>query len=259
MLDIFEKSIIVNTENEKVMELSYPKLISKVEMEYTYIKGITSKSLKDYFPDVVKIENISTGLPFKYDEDGRISLKHNVFVTKNNEKLVLKANAIRKENDYIITFKTVDFSSGKVLNEFECNIEHEDKLELNRIFKSACDEIKRKISELGKTKIFIFSPKDALNEGDFLKESVCVGLDNCNTDVYGVDKRDTYLDEKYLEKLLDACISKEYGFEGILESSMEGMTRNSKYVFDGKKILSQIKQMDNRMCSFELDSVLIKK
>lgn len=256
---MYLKNISIKINSSQIIELSFPKRISKFELEYTYVKGIMDKYFNVALRNIKYLENFETEKSFAYNIEERMLLSKILFVTDKNEKLSLRAIVKCCNKDYFLNLKLIN-KEGKVVDNYECPLSIEQKKIIHETFKLSTVEMKKKIEHVDNAEVFFFIPRDVKCEMEnFFENSLCFFKDTNIYDPKDDWKLKSFVDRKYLEKLLNAYIEKKYGFNGIFENVLSDVVENSKFTLNVEKILSKMKDTNDKFCTFSFNSIVVAK
>lgn len=258
---MYLKNVVINTASGLKIELSYPKRMSKFEMEYTYIKDLDNKGLNNLFNIESEVVDDLTGKALKLEKDGSTSVEKALFLTKDGRELklkpLIKCDSVNK--DYALSLNLVD-KKGNIIEESICELTLEDKKMVHDVFKLSVNEIKEKISNVGDVKVFFFVARDAKDKRkDFFENAICLLKDTCEKDLDDSWREKSFVGKKCLEKLVGASIDKKYGSVNIFENTMKDAFSKSAFSLDVEKIVGKMEETADEFCEFTLESIIVKK
>lgn len=232
----------------KDIEFSYPKRISKDKVEFMTMK-IEGHNPSDYYVS---------------DSEGRISLRKAKFHSKGREFIIKPiAQLIEGRNDYFFYIKVDEIVNGKevLASMIECDLTNEDKVKIHNVFVKSSLEKKQRVEEIDKLEVYFWHDKyKENNELLFKNTSLRAPVESHDNNEKECWHMETYLDNKSLETALEYAIFKRYGLKDIFQlTTIEDVIKNSTYTIDSKMILDKMNKLDSNICSFTLDSILIRK
>lgn len=244
---MYLKSVLI-TPKESEIEFSYPKRISRNEIEFMGMKS-----------------NGTDVSGYVCDEEGRICLRNSVFYTKDERGFILKPIAERKGGDYVFSIKVFEKNNDemKLLTSVNCELSYENKKIIHDTFYMSSLEIKKKIESIDNLELLFWS--EGYEDFDtelFYESSFCYPaeiFDNKGKEYWQVE---SFVESDYLERLLDNTINKKYGFSNIfkmLESSMSNVVKQSKFKFDAIKMMKKMHEVNKGIHSFSLGSIVVEK
>lgn len=248
---MYLKSIKVR-EFEKEIEFAYPKMISKDKIEFMTMKLDEYKSNHSYISD----------------KCGRISLRKTRFI-EGNRTFTIKpvAQMVRLSNnnvDYNFSIIVNEVINGKetLIKTVSCSLSHEDKSKIHDTFTQSCQEKKSRVSSIENLEVcFWCSEYESIDKEESFNEiSMCFPAEPYDNEKKECWENKTYLEDTYLEKLLEHIISEKYGFTNIFGSlDIKNVIKDSKYRFDSNVILSKMNQLNESICRFSLGSIIVEK
>lgn len=244
---MYLKSVLISPRGSEI-EFSYPKRISKNEIEFMGMK--------------IKGVDVSC---YTCDEEGRIYLRNSAFNTKNKRSFIIKPIAERKDMDYIFSIKIFEKNNEemKLLTSVECELSYENKKIIHDTFYLSSLEINKKLKSLESLELLFWSGGyEDFDTELFYESSFCYPaeiFDNKGREYWEVE---SFVDTDYLEKLLDDAINKKYGFSNMfkmLEFNMSNVIKQSKFKFDTAKMMQKMHEINKGFCSFSLGSIVVQK
>lgn len=250
---MYLKSVTVSPKGKEI-EFSYPKIISKNEIEYTgmYIKGIDSKN-------------------YICDKQGRISLRNSMFKTKDGRSFVVKPIASRTKGEknnnenYVFYIKIFEKLKDeiKLVTTVNCQISEECKNMIHDTFIKSLEEVKQKINSLENMDLLFWSGGYEDFDEKLFNESVfCYPAEIFNNKGKEYWEVESFIDTDYLESLLENVINKKYGFSNMfkmLDYGLHHVVESSKFNIDIDKIMKTMHQINDGFYSFKLGSIILQK
>lgn len=245
---MYLKSIVVEVKGLE-LEFSYPKIISKNEIEYM---AMSSNHLQ--------------GKQYVYDKEGRVILRNSPLKYDTGRNFIIKPIA-RKDSNLNYTFYVNVFEKvGNNLNlitEIKCPLTMENKKKINNTFAECVKEIKQKINSVKKSEIIVWAGGYEDFDENTCKESIfCYPTEVFNNKGKEYWEVESFIDADYLERLLESSINKEYGFSNMFKMLDLGLTdviKTSKFTLNISKILKKMNELNNCSTTFVLESIVMPK
>lgn len=245
---MYLKSIIVKVK-ELELEFSYPKIISKNEIEYM---AMLNKNMQNN-------QNIC-------DAEGRIILRKYSLRNDNGRNFRIKPIACRDANQnytfFINIYEQID-TEMKFITKIECPLTVENKKIINETFVQCINEVKQKIKSVKKSEIIFWAGGYEDFDENLCKESIfCYPkevFDNKSKECWQIE---SFVDADYLEKLLESAIKQEYGFSNMfkmLDCGFMNVIKSSKFNLNINEIMKKLHSINDYSTSFILESVVMPK
>lgn len=265
-----KNNIIVKTSTGTLLELSYPKRISKFEIEFEFIKDISNKYFKDAFSNIshgMITNNFNECVDLETIKNSFCNVKNLILVTKRNSRFkvrpVVNFNADTFEytlNMVFYAFNAETKKYDKVTTKVELELSKQDTEVITKVFNETGKEIRNYSNAIEDISVSFYVSREALNADN---------LDNVAGSILPFFKFSTIEDEKwsttsslsktYLERIFNLYLNKKYKFNNICQCTLEDWTKNSSYSINIEEILKEAKTTKNNLVSFPLHSILVKK
>lgn len=258
---MYLKNVVVTTKSGIKIELSYPKRVSKFDMEYEYVCDYENLGLDKMFDLETKVVNYLNGEEVKTASNSYLPIDKIIFVDNEENELKFKAliHYDKSKKDYSLSLMLVDRDSN-VVESYLCDISMNIKREIHDLFAKSSAEIKNRMNAIDDLKIFFFTSNDVKDKkSEFFNNTLCLLKDTSEMDLNDSWRDKSYVSKSYLEKILGASIDKKYGLKSIFEDTMDNAFSKSRFTLNVDKILKTIESTSNSFCEFTLASVLVGK
>lgn len=247
---MYFKGIEIKTDMGKAIELSFPKMKSKYELEFSYIKDMSKNNFKGVFREIKEIKIDTTNV------SDRVCIKDMKFISSNLKELGLRVVARLENGAYNIYLQFLE--GDRLSKNIKVLIPKSTQSEIHEVFGKGRNEIKQRISNLGNIKVGLFVSNDYNGDKNTLLEnSLCFlrSVDNLSKD----DMENSLVDEMYFEKILEATILKKYGVKNIFTDMLNDAIKESSYRVNVNSVINEMKNKkeNNRILEFTISSLLI--